>query len=153
MTSDTTSNNDTRATWMAVLARATLKQLQAHLPLANTQHTVQQVRPPEVGMVMLRGRIGGTGNPFNLGEASVVRCAVRVGNGPLGVSYVLGRDKRRAELAALADALLQDPQHHDNLQRDLITPLALAQTQAAAQKQLDVASSKVEFFTFVRGEA
>jgi alpha-D-ribose 1-methylphosphonate 5-triphosphate synthase subunit PhnG len=154
MTSDTTaSNNDTRAAWMAVLARATLAQLQAHLPLAGTQQAVQQVRPPEVGMVMLRGRIGGTGNPFNLGEASVVRCAVRVGDGPLGVSYGLGRDKRRAELAALADALLQDPQHHAHLQRDLITPLALAQAQAAAQKQLDVASSKVEFFTFVRGEA
>lgn len=104
-------------------------------------------------MVMLRGRVGGTGNPFNLGEASVVRCAVRLGDGPLGVSYALGRDKRRAELAALFDALLQDPQHHDDLQRELIAPLARAQAQARAQKQNDVADSKVEFFTFVRGEA
>jgi len=111
------------------------------------------VRAPEIGMVMLRGRVGGTGNPFNLGEASVVRCAVRLGNGPLGVSYALGRDKRRAELAALFDALLQDPLHHDDLQRSLIAPLALAQAQARAQKQRDVAGSKVEFFTFVRGEA
>jgi alpha-D-ribose 1-methylphosphonate 5-triphosphate synthase subunit PhnG len=78
---------------------------------------------------------------------------VRLGNGPLGVSYALGRDKRRAELAALFDALLQDPQHHDDLQRDLIAPLALGQAQARAQKQRDVAASKVEFFTFVRGEA
>jgi alpha-D-ribose 1-methylphosphonate 5-triphosphate synthase subunit PhnG len=104
-------------------------------------------------MVMLRGRVGGTGNPFNLGEASVVRCAVRLGDGPLGVSYALGRDKRRAELAALFDALLQDPLHHDSLQRELITPLALVQAQARAQKQSDMAASKVEFFTFVRGEA
>jgi alpha-D-ribose 1-methylphosphonate 5-triphosphate synthase subunit PhnG len=69
------------------------------------------------------------------------------------VSYALGRDKRRAELAALFDALLQDPQHHDNLQRDLIAPLARAQAQAQARKQHEVAGSKVEFFTFVRGEA
>ena len=111
------------------------------------------VRLPEVGMLMLRGRIGGTGNPFNLGEASVVRCAVRLGDGPLGVAYALGRDKRRAELAATFDALLQDPQHHDELQRTLIAPLALAQAQARAHRQQAVAGSKVEFFTFVRGEA
>jgi alpha-D-ribose 1-methylphosphonate 5-triphosphate synthase subunit PhnG len=153
MTSDTSSNNPARAAWMAVLARASLAQLQTHLPLVEVLPALQQVRPPEIGMVMLRGRIGGTGNPFNLGEASVVRCAVRLGDGPLGVSYALGRDKRRAELAALFDALLQDPQHHDDLQRSLIAPLALAQAQARAQRQHDVADSKVEFFTFVRGEA
>lgn len=102
---------------------------------------------------MLRGRVGGTGDSFNLGEASVVRCAVRLGQGPLGVAYALGRDKRRAELAALFDALLQDPQHHDTLQRELIEPLARLQAQARAKTQHAVASSKVEFFTFVRGEA
>lgn len=104
-------------------------------------------------MVMLRGRVGGTGNPFNLGEASMVRCAVRLGDGPLGVGYVLGRDKRRAELVALCDALLQDPQHHGRLQCNLIAPLVSAQAQARAQQQRAVADSKVEFFTFVRGEA
>ena len=142
-----------RPAWLAVLARATLAQLQAQAPATDTLPPLQAVRPPEVGMVMLRGRVGGTGNPFNLGEASVVRCAVRLGNGPLGVSYALGRDKRRAELAALFDALLQDPQHHDSVQRALIAPLAQVQAQARAQKQSDVAASKVEFFTFVRGEA
>jgi alpha-D-ribose 1-methylphosphonate 5-triphosphate synthase subunit PhnG len=69
------------------------------------------------------------------------------------VSYALGRDKRRAELAALFDALLQDPQHQDALQQTLIAPLARAQAQTRARKQGDVADSKVEFFTFVRGEA
>lgn len=111
------------------------------------------VRPAEVGMVMLRGRIGGTGNPFNVGEASVVRCAVRLGNGPLGLSYALGRDKTRAELAAVFDALLQDPLHHDTLQRDLVQPIAREQARKRTQMQSDVAQSKVEFFTLVRGEA
>lgn len=154
MTSDIqTSKYTTRPAWLAVLARATLAQLQAQAPEANDLPPFQQVRPPEIGMVMLRGRVGGTGNPFNLGEASVVRCAVRLGEGPLGVSYALGRDKRRAELAALFDAMLQDPQHHDALQQTLIAPLAQAQAQTRTQKQNDVADSKVEFFTFVRGEA
>lgn len=154
MTSDTrTREYPARPAWLAVLARATLAELEAMAPAAGEWPPVQPVRPPEIGMVMLRGRVGGTGNPFNLGEASVVRCAVRLGDGPLGVSYALGRDKRRAELAALFDALLQDPQHHDELQRTVISPLALAQAQARAQQQRDVAGSKVEFFTFVRGEA
>lgn len=104
-------------------------------------------------MVMLRGRVGGTGNPFNLGEATVVRSAVRLGEGPLGVSYALGRDKHHSELAALFDALLQDPLHHTSLMHALITPLAQAQAQASAAIQNKMTSSKVEFFTFVRGEA
>jgi alpha-D-ribose 1-methylphosphonate 5-triphosphate synthase subunit PhnG len=123
------------------------------MPLANNLPSVHQVRPPEIGMVMLRGRVGGTGNPFNLGEASVVRCAVRLGEGPLGISYALGRDKRRAELAALVDALLQDPAQHDDVHRTVVAPLARAQAQTRDSQQRAVAGSKVEFFTFVRGEA
>ena len=154
MTSDTpTTEYPARPAWLAVLARATLAQLEAMVPAAGELPFLKQVRPPEIGMVMLRGRVGGTGNPFNLGEASVVRCAVRLGDGPLGVAYALGRDKRRAELAALFDAMLQDPRHHDELQSALIAPLALAQAQARARRQQEVAGSKVEFFTLVRGEA
>lgn len=154
MTNDKSSDpHAARKTWLAVLARASLDQLKDFAATVQPMLAQHPVRPPEVGMLMLRGRIGGTGNPFNLGEASVVRCAVRLGDGPLGVAYALGRDKRRAELAATFDALLQDPQYHDALQRSLIAPLALAQAQARAHKQQAVAGSKVEFFTFVRGEA
>ncbi len=135
------------------MARASVAQLESVLPPAADLPTLQQVRPAEVGMVMLRGRVGGTGNPFNLGEASMVRCAVRLGEGPLGVGYVLGRNKRQAELVALCDALLQDPEHHDRLHGLLVEPLAAAQAHARTQQQRAVAASKVEFFTFVRGEA
>ena len=141
-----------RQTWLAVLSRATLAQLERLAPSADKLPRLHQVRPPEIGMVMLRGRVGGTGNPFNLGEASVVRCAVRLGDGPLGVSYALGRDKRRAELAALVDALLQDPSQHDDVHQTVIAPLAQMQAQARVAKQRAAAGSKVEFFTLVRGE-
>lgn len=154
MTCDTLTREKTaRQAWLAVLARATLEQLERLMPSTKHLPRLHQVRPPEIGMVMLRGRVGGTGNPFNLGEASVVRCAVRLGEGPLGISYALGRDKRRAELAALLDALLQDPAQHDELHRTVIAPLAQAQADARDGKQRAAASSKVEFFTLVRGEA
>lgn len=154
MTSDTsTSKYPARPAWLAVLARASQAQLETMAPTLDACRAMQRVRPAEIGMVMLRGRVGGTGNPFNLGEASVVRCAVRLGDGPLGVSYALGRNKRRAELAALLDAMLQDPLHHDELQRTVIAPLALTQAQAREHRRRDVADSKVEFFTLVRGEA
>jgi alpha-D-ribose 1-methylphosphonate 5-triphosphate synthase subunit PhnG len=136
-----------------VLARASVAQLEAALPHNGTLAPITKVRPAEVGMVMLRGRVGGTGNPFNLGEASVARCAVRLGDGPLGVSYVLGRDKRRAEMVAIFDAMLQDPVHHATLHDSLVNSLAESQSQARAHKADAVADSKVEFFTFVRGEA
>ncbi len=38
----------------------------------------EDLREPENGLVMLRGRIGGDGAPFNLGEATVSRAAVRL---------------------------------------------------------------------------
>ena len=148
-----TTSHGPRQAWLATLARASVAQLESSIPQTVDLPGIQHVRPPEVGMVMLRGRVGGTGNPFNLGEASVVRCAVRLGDGPLGVGYVLGRNKRQAELVALFDALLQDPQHHDRLHGQLIAPLATAQAEARSQQQRAVADSKVEFFTFVRGEA
>ena len=154
MTCEThTPEQTARQAWLAVLSRATLAQLERLAPSADTLPRLHQVRPPEIGMVMLRGRVGGTGNPFNLGEASVVRCAVRLGDGPLGVSYALGRNKRRAELAALIDALLQDPAQHDDVHQTVIAPLAQTQAQARDAKQRAAAGSKVEFFTLVRGEA
>ena len=59
------------------------------------------LRRPETGLVMLRGRAGGTGQAFNLGEASVTRCSVRLSDGQVGTGYVLGRDQRKAELVAV----------------------------------------------------
>ncbi len=72
------------------------------------------MRGPEGGLVMVRGRAGGGGAPFNLGEMTVTRCTVRLGSGLVGHAYVAGREPRRAELAALVDALMQDPERADD---------------------------------------
>lgn len=140
-----------RQQWLAVLARAPAGVLETSLARVGVPaHEV--VRAPECGMVMLRGRVGGTGDPFNVGEATVTRCAARVG-AHLGVGYVLGRDHRRAELTAIFDAMLQDADRRAALLREVVQPLAREQAAARTQRSREVAASRVEFFTMVRGEA
>lgn len=151
-TQATELDNAPRRRWLGVLARAKPLELEQALALVGQLPPIEQVRPAESGMVMLRGRVGGTGDAFNLGEASVTRCALRVGCGALGVGYALGRDKRKAELIAVFDALLQDGARRDQVLGAVVDPLAerqLAQRDAASRS---AAASKVEFFTMVRGE-
>jgi len=123
-----------RQRWMSVLARATADELAAGLP---DMPAYTRLRGPEAGLVMLRGRAGGTGNPFNLGEATVVRCTVRMPSGTVGHAYCLGRDLRQAELAAVLDAPLQDAQ----------APLAEAQAARRTLLAQRAAATQVQFFT------
>ncbi|MDP3829350.1 MAG: phosphonate C-P lyase system protein PhnG [Polaromonas sp.] len=154
MTNQTmTENNEARRRWLAVLARATRPELEKAWALLDALPPLAHVRPAESGMVMLRGRVGGTGDAFNLGEASVTRCALRVGSGALGVGYALGRDRRKAELIAVLDALLQDPTRHADIMHAVVEPLARQQAAQRDATSRAAAASKVEFFTFVRGQA
>jgi alpha-D-ribose 1-methylphosphonate 5-triphosphate synthase subunit PhnG len=151
-----------RRAWMAVLARTPRADLEAALVAAlegAAAPAFDWLRPPQTGLAMVRGRVGGTGNAFNLGEATVTRATLRLrsadgtGSGTVGVACHLGRDKRRAELAALADALLQQPEHHTSLHAQLIAPLAVRAEAQRAARRAATASTKVEFFTMVRGDA
>jgi alpha-D-ribose 1-methylphosphonate 5-triphosphate synthase subunit PhnG len=144
---------EVRKRWLAVLARASRAELEKAWAIFDCIGAPEYVRPAESGMVMLRGRVGGTGDAFNAGEASVTRCALRFGAGALGVGYSLGRDRRKAELIAIFDALLQDDAHHGDIDIQLITPLASQQAARRDAASRAVAASKVEFFTFVRGQA
>lgn len=143
-------NVSPRQHWIGVLARAQLNELQPHAA-ALKDAEYQLIRAPEIGMTLVRGRMGGDGAAFNVGEMSVTRCVVRLADGRTGYSYLAGRDKLHAELAALADAHLQGTQPSLWL-NDLITALATAQAKRRAEKQADTAATKVEFFTLVRGE-
>ncbi|MDL2187095.1 phosphonate C-P lyase system protein PhnG [Pseudomonas sp. ChxA] len=143
-------NVSPRQHWIGVLARAQLNELQP-FEAALKDAEYQLIRAPEIGMTLVRGRMGGDGAAFNVGEMSVTRCVVRLADGRTGYSYLAGRDKLHAELAALADAHLQGTQPSLWLS-DLITALATAQAQRRAQKETDTAATKVEFFTLVRGE-
>jgi alpha-D-ribose 1-methylphosphonate 5-triphosphate synthase subunit PhnG len=139
-----------RQHWISVLSqtrRADLLPYEAALRDAE----YQLIRAPEIGMTLVRGRMGGSGAPFNVGEMSVTRCVVRLADGRTGYSYLAGRDKAHAELAALADAHLQGAQQA-HWMHQLIQPLAQAQAERRSQQQAETAATKVEFFTLVRGE-
>jgi len=130
---------------MAVLARAGAANIAAALPAELPLY--RTLRGPEVGLVMLRGRAGGAGPAFNMGEMSVTRCTVRTASGQTGHAYVAGRDERHAELAALADALLQDPARQDDLHAMMIAPLAAAQLRQRESVARKAAATRVDFFT------
>lgn len=140
-----------RRHWLAVLARASREELEAALPDRHALPDYQLLRPPEAGLMMVRGRAGGSGMRFNLGEVTVSRCVVRTSTGLTGHGYAQGRDLRRAELVALFDALLQSPAWQPALMADVISPLA--SMQAAARRTLAERShsTRVDFFTLVRG--
>jgi alpha-D-ribose 1-methylphosphonate 5-triphosphate synthase subunit PhnG len=137
---------------MSVLARAASRDLEAAWVTLGTHPVYRVVRPPELGMVMLRGRAGGSGPRFNLGEMTVTRCSVELESGAMGHAYVAGRDLRHAELAAVFDALLQDGRLRDTLERSVITPFEEAQRESRHLAVSRSAATKVEFFTLVRGE-
>jgi alpha-D-ribose 1-methylphosphonate 5-triphosphate synthase subunit PhnG len=142
-----------RRDWLAVLSRAQIGELERCAERVGPLPPAQTVRAAETGMLMLRGRIGGTGAAFNLGEASVTRCAMRVGGGPLGIGYTLGRDRRKAELVALFDALLQDDARGPWCMEQVIEPLRKRQAQQRDAANRAAATSRVDFLTMVRGEA
>ena len=129
---------------MAVLARASAAEL---AELAGPLPAYARLRGPEVGLVMVRGQAGGAGSPFNLGEATVTRCTVRTAAGQVGHAYCLGRDLRQAELAAVLDAALQDPESGPALQAQVVAPLAAAQAARRAQMARRAAATQVQFFT------
>ena len=135
-----------RRHWMAVLARADADAIAELLDASGGVPGHQRLRGPEAGLVMVRGRAGGGGAPFNLGEMTVTRCTVRTETGFVGHAYVAGRDERQAELAALADALLQDPAEQSRLLVELIEPLAAAQQAARASTAAKAAATRVQFF-------
>jgi alpha-D-ribose 1-methylphosphonate 5-triphosphate synthase subunit PhnG len=142
-----------RQRWLSVLARASREALESAWGDFGTVAPIEHVRPPEPGMVMLRGRTGGTGDAFNLAEATVTRCALRVGASALGVGYTMGRDRRKAELIAIFDALLQGEELRAKVMNEVIEPLASQQAEQRKRLAHSAASSKVEFFTMVRGES
>lgn len=110
------------------------------------------VRGPEVGLVMLRGRAGGGGAAFNLGEASVVRATVRLGSGEVGHAVILGRDADHACRAAHLDALWQRPEWRRAIEEDFIAPSLQSEAAETARRAEETEATRVDFFTLVRGE-
>lgn len=138
---------------MGLLARAPLDLLEAWLRRVVEQGIAPAhvwMRRPETGLVMLRARIGGTGDPFNLGEMTMTRCVLRIETGEVGVAYVAGRSARKAEAAALADAMLQSPAVRDLVAENLLSPLRQQIEAAASAEARRAASTRVDFYAVAR---
>ena len=136
---------------MAVLAHSAVSEITGHLDrLALPAHEV--LREPENGLVMVRGRIGGDGAAFNLGEATVSRAAVRLASGEVGFGYTLGRDRDKARMIALCDALVQCDAFSNVEETNVIAPLRAAMLGRRQRKATETAATRVDFYTMVRGE-
>src|SRR5262245_55766542 len=137
---------------MAVLAQARAEEIEQGLRAVMDPLDYVEVRAPETGLVMLRGRIGGDGAPFNLGEATVTRTAVQIGSGEVGIAYVLGRDQKKARLSAVCDALWQSKRYRDTLERCVLAPIRTRIDAERNRQSAQTAATRVDFFTLVRGE-
>lgn len=98
---------------------------------------------------MLRGgRMGGTGAPFNLGEMTVTRCSLKLAQGAVGGhAYVQGRDKDKARIAALIDALMQTEAAATLRGGAVLVPLEAAMAEAKRSRASKAAATKVDFFS------
>jgi alpha-D-ribose 1-methylphosphonate 5-triphosphate synthase subunit PhnG len=150
-----TDAKEQRRAWLSTLAHAPRGPLMDLTQRATEGLRFETMREPEAGLVMLRARVDGSGNRFNIGEATLVRCVVclRIDGMPtLGVGYCLGRDAERARCVARLDALLQQPSHHADVMRGVIEPLRRLIEIARAMAQRRTAASRVAFHT-LQGEA
>ena len=139
-----------RQRWLSVLAKAPAERLVALWQGLGTAPTYSVLRQPEIGLVMVQGRISGSGAPFAAGEMTVTRAAVRLDSGQLGIGYVGGRHPRQAEIAAALDAMGQMPEWQHQIEDRVVAPLA---EEAEARRRLrasKAAATKVEFFTVAR---
>lgn len=140
-----------RKALMATLAAATPEAVAEKYETLSPPH-YEMVRQPETGLVMVRGRMGGTGSPFNLGEVTVTRCVIRLATGETGSSYSLGRNKQKALQSAVIDALWQREDMTARIEAEIIAPLANAQASEKDTVREETEATKVNFFTMVRGD-
>ena len=140
-----------RKRWMSLLAKAPPEVLEDRMAAVADLPGFTWLRAPEIGAVMVRGRAGGTGAPFNLGEMTVTRCSLKLDSGEVGHGYVQGRDKAKAERAALVDAMMQTDRAAA-LEAEVIAPLEAFVADRAESRAAKAAATRVDFFTMVRGE-
>jgi alpha-D-ribose 1-methylphosphonate 5-triphosphate synthase subunit PhnG len=135
-----------------LLARAGRQELEAAWAALAEKPASQPVRGPETGLVMVRGRMGGGGAPFNLGEVTVTRATVRLASGTVGHAHALGTDREKARLSAIFDALWQEAETQSFVEQTLLTPIAARIAGADRLNADETAATRVDFFTMVRGD-
>ncbi|MDP1875789.1 phosphonate C-P lyase system protein PhnG [Phenylobacterium sp.] len=146
---EATASNE-RRNWLSILAKANPAEVAAAWDALSAPPAYSALRAPETGLVLVRGRMGGAGDAFNMGEMTVTRAAVRLESGETGIGYVAGRDRRHAELAAAVDAMMQAPALRPAVEGAVVAKLARAQAARRDTAARKAAATKVDFFTMVR---
>lgn len=139
-----------RQRWLSVLAKAPAERVDALWQDLGPVPSYSVLRRPEIGLVMVQGRISGSGAPFAAGEMTVTRAAVRLETGQLGIGYVGGRHPRQAELVAALDALGQVPEWQQEIEERIVAPLAAEADARRRLRTAKAAATKVDFFTVAR---
>ncbi|MFI4999667.1 MAG: phosphonate C-P lyase system protein PhnG [Reyranellales bacterium] len=145
-----TAATERRQRWLSILAKAPAARLETLWNSLDSVPAYSLLRRPEIGLVMVQGRISGSGAPFAAGEMTATRAAVRLESGQVGIGYVGGRHPRQAEIAAAIDALGHLPQWHEPIETEIVAPLV---AEAEARRQViatRAAATKVDFFTVAR---
>lgn len=145
-------NQQKRQLLHATLNRSSLADIQKFWSGQPDDFDYVVLRPADTGMVMTVGRTEGTGEPFNLGEVTVTRCALRLDSGETGIAYVVGSDKQQALYIAILDALCQNQDHTDRLFQQVIYPLNQRLKNKHKMQRDKTAETRVDFMTMVRGE-
>lgn len=140
-----------RKEWLSVLAKARADEVVSAWAALPERPDFQALRAPEIGLILVRGRMGGLGDAFNLGEMTLTRAAVRLKSGETGLAYVAGRDRLHAEIAAAVDAMMQSPGLRPQVEGPLVARLDRAHQQRRTLAARKAAATKVEFFTMVTG--
>jgi alpha-D-ribose 1-methylphosphonate 5-triphosphate synthase subunit PhnG len=150
--STTTSDavQERRQRWLSILAKAPADRLESLWKGLGPAPAYNVLRRPEIGLVMVQGRISGSGAPFAAGEMTVTSAAVRLDSGQLGIGYVGGRKPRQAELVAALDAMGQTPEWQQKIEDEVVAPLAAEAEARRRQRASKAAATKVDFFTVAR---
>lgn len=141
-----------RQYWMSILARSQTGEIKMRWEALNIRPEYKLIRPTQIGLIQLQGRMEATGQRFMLGDMTVTRAAVEVSEGIIGYSYIIGRDKAKAELCAVIDALLQNEECCGQIMAAVIEPLAQRLQERWQTQRREVAPSKVNFYNLVRGD-
>lgn len=137
---------------ISVLAKSSLQDIRQCWNQSLDDIDYSTLRPPQTGMVMAVARTEVKGEPFNLGEVSVTRCAIRLNSGETGIGYVMGSSKEHALHVAVLDAIAQQTEQYAAIHNSVIQPLQTKLLQRYQQQQQTTDTTRVDFFTMVRGE-
>ena len=141
---------EARRDWLATLVRVPASEV---IAASNEfDFSVVILKGPEVGLLMINGRIHSTGRPFHLGEVSLTKCVLKDDQGLLGYGHIIGRNKQQAKAIALFDLALQ---RNDSAEAALVRLNAWKEDVAEidAMESEAVEETRVDFLTMVRGES